>query len=736
MVEKDLPMKLTQEQLAEKKRKDAIQRLINQVNNAWTFKSIHTWGDVYKFTGIPQATPSHQSTEKSVVWVELKAYLAALLNPEPTNESQSKPSPLIAAVPSVVIIPPPVTETIEQADDSSNDYGLVASQKEKAFHYWFQKKAIKVIVDAILIAKKKAVLLLAATGTGKTFMCAGVLRRLLDVNFHQGKTFGTVRYLYVTKATVVEQTDRVFRLFYDMGIKDCVEVLNIEQLRSRAGKQWLDEISYIEDGIEKFKWVWKPMLNPCVVIWDECQTLKNSTSTQHQIACALNDLPNVIQVFVSATPFTRVSEAKCFAVATGKDISKVLGLPNYTPITNENWPAYAAIIAGKSDPEEYNEAAVERLIDDLEDYIVRVRGVRPQFDARNSVRIIEFASPEEKKEYDIAWEKYQKELAKLKAAAVAMNHEAGHTLSNADGEPTGLAMLVMFLKFRMAAERCRRRYIAEWLIKQVNSGFAGVAALNFKGTIIDVVKILVDEYGVPRDKISLVWGGGQTQLTKKQKAKKEIIESADKLRAAGISDEALMKTLNLEDVEDRVLQELPPHLRLGSQSKEERQKEIDRFQSGRSLICLYTFRAGGVGLSLHHSDEMTSIKVRKKKSGYAVEEDIPKVPVRPRKTVVAPTYSAIELVQGLGRAPRLTSLSDTYQELVFYKGTIEEDVAAITSNKLRCLSKVVRQRETWADVITDGVKVDEHIDKNVKEESGTNYDDLSNEAEEDEDENQ
>jgi hypothetical protein len=158
-----------------------------------------------------------------------------------------------------------------------------------------------------------------------------------------------------------------------------------------------------------------------------------------------------------------------------------------------------------------------------------------------------------------------------------------------------------------------------------------------------------------------------------------------------------------------VIVDLPEHLRLGAQSQEERQREIDRFQSGRTFFCLYTFKAGGVGLSLHHTDEFVKEKVRHKESGYAVEEDIPNIPVRPRWNFVTPTYSAIELVQGLGRCPRLTSLSNTHQELVFYRNTVEEDVARIVAQKLRCLKKVVRMREKWEDVIVGGVRADDHI---------------------------
>ena len=118
---------------------------------------------------------------------------------------------------------------------------------------------------------------------------------------------------------------------------------------------------------------------------------------------------------------------------------------------------------------------------------------------------------------------------------------------------------------------------------------------------------------------------------------------------------------------------------------------------------IYTFRAEvRVGLSLHHSDEFTEFKCRRKPSGYVVEEDIPLVPVRPRRNFVALTYNAIELVQGVGRCPRLSSLSDTEQYIICYQGTIEVDIGYIVSKKLQCISSVVKQHEAWADIIMYG----------------------------------
>lgn len=148
-------------------------------------------------------------------------------------------------------------------------------------------------------------------------------------------------------------------------------------------------------------------------------------------------------------------------------------------------------------------------------------------------------------------------------------------------------------------------------------------------------------------------------------------------------------------------------MKLGTQNASSRQLEIDRFQTGKSKICLFTFKAGGVGLSLHHHDATCL----------------------PRESIIAPCYSAIELVQGLGRAPRLTSMSDTVQTLIFYKGTIEEHISAKVSQKLRCLREVVRQRESWEDMICEEVNnqitpkqqlVTEVVDDSTTEEEDDN----------------
>lgn len=634
---------------------------------------------------------------------------------------------------------------IEEKYDADHDYGLPESSNENpTLHlYWFQKKAASEILRKIEEGRK-GILLLSPTGTGKTFIAGATNRRLIDKNFADDKTFAAVPYLYVTKATIVEQTNRVFKNLFNIEPNVDTEIINIEMLRSRGGQLWLKKEVYIEQGEEKERWVWKSHRHPVAFFLDESQGAKNKQSTQSQIIYAYNDIPeDTVLICISATPFTRISEAKAWAVSTRRPLDHLGGFPKGTYLCNENWNAYAAAIASPSAPNEYNQAAVDRLMKDLEDYVVRVRGVKPQFEAKNGVCFVQFESPEKRKFYEEAWEKFLKRKSKLDA------------LKEADEEVSNICYLLELQQFSKAAEFCHAEGFADKAFKCYMAGKAPAIAVKFKDTLVEIVRIWIEKYGISRDNITLVWGGGQTQQTEKQKQKEKILKKIDKLKQLGIDPQEFLEDMGLGDVEERKIVEYPAHYRLGAQSLEERQREIDNFQSGKSQFAIYTLKAGGVGLSLHHTDEFTTDwnrihpdfakwyemiqklpekqrplpgKVRRKKSGFAIEEDIPFVPVRQRETFVVVTYNAIELVQGVGRVPRLTSLTPTIQNVYCYAGTVEVQMGKIYSQKLRCLSAVVRQREDWQQIIIGG-GADEYVDevinrtKDAKDDESTLVDD-------------
>jgi hypothetical protein len=341
---------------------------------------------------------------------------------------------------------------------------------------------------------------------------------------------------------------------------------------------------------------------------------------------------------------------------------------------------------------------MERLIKAMKPYIIDIKGVKAKFPARNRVKLIEFRNDKQREQYKFTWERYEREMELIKGGMKELGT---------------FQKLVAMMKFSQSAELIRHEDVADMAHDICSRGKAAVVAYKFKESIAATIKVLMNKHGYKRSDISIIWGGMGGMFTSDGKVKlkeKRIPESKFKLFSP--EDLELLKALNVrlcvvsdsdeskvvstvdlsQELDDRakltqaglktITADDLQNMQLGTQSKTQRQEEIDRFQEGKSKICLFTFKAGGVGLSLHHC----------------------KPDLLPRESIIAPCYSAIELVQGLGRAPRLTSLSETIQTMVFFKGTIEEHIADKVSQKLRCLREVVRQRESWEDCIVDAAE--------------------------------
>jgi len=602
---------------------------------------------------------------------------------------------------------------------------LPDSPKQVCKLFAFQERAAVQLLNNIIKKNMRGQMLRAAVGTGKTFIIGAVARRLLDMQFTDGKTYSPWPIVYVTKASIVQQTERVLENLFGIDIVNEVKVINIEQLRASFGELMVRTETVVKWGQEEVKWVWRKGVHPLIILWDECQILKNTGSQQSALAQAFNEIndPETFQIFFSATPFLRVCEAKCFAVATR--LKRKYGITEGVPLSNENWPDFAAHVASPAEPEEYVEAAIKRLMDALDDYVVQVTGVRPQFVARNNVVFTHFKNAEEKKFYDDAWERCEERKKKIE----------GYGLSDSK---TRFLVLAQFTIFCKAAELCHAEDAADRMVADVKAGKAAYLAVRFKGTIRRVVQFLVDKHGVSRDDISLIWGGGKSARNEKQKKKEKLEATPDVLvllSELGMS----MDDMNLADVEDYQDDDkdnaLTDRLRLGVQSKKERQREIDKYQSGRAHYAIYSFKAGGVGLSLHHTDELTNQwntlaegfdewvkmiedwnkrhpakkdqvlpgKIRRKPNNWIYPEDVRYVTTRQRSGYLIFPLSALELVQGLGRGPRITSFSDTEQKVLCYAGTIEERVGHMMAQRLKCLKEVVKNiRESWQEVILTG----------------------------------
>lgn len=176
----------------------------------------------------------------------------------------------------------------------------------------------ELLYNKIVLENKSGALLISGTGTGKTYVCGYFFRILLAINYFKGKTFSPYQALVVTKAPAVEETEIVLRNNFGIDISSEVVVTNYEQLRAKLGKEMLEQKMIVKHGEPVKIWRWIPPMHPMMIWWDECQSLKNDNSLQTQIGLAFSAVEKLPtkQVFASATPFTRVCEARYWVVAT------------------------------------------------------------------------------------------------------------------------------------------------------------------------------------------------------------------------------------------------------------------------------------------------------------------------------------------------------------------------------------------------------------------------------------
>jgi len=101
---------------------------------------------------------------------------------------------------------------------------------------------------------------------------------------------------------------------------------------------------------------------------------------------------------------------------------------------------------------------------------------------------------------------------------------------------------------------------------------------------------------------------------------------------------------------------------VGGQSDKVRQKDIVLFQSDNKRIMIANLAAGNAGVSLHDLN-----------GNFA------------RGAIISPSYSAINLLQALGRIHRAEGKTKCIQKVMFAAGTIEEDACKRVQSKLNNL---------------------------------------------------
>jgi len=553
-----------------------------------------------------------------------------------------------------------------------------------------QARCAKILFNNIVNKDVAGQILYGVAGDGKTFVYGSLITNLERIKFFEGKSLSPWPKIVFTKAQAVIQTEEVLRDYFGLNTVSQITVTNIDQLRAKFGELFItEEIEHI-NGKPVYSYKWKQWFHAVFMLVDECHILNRPAATQTKIMLKWTDIRDnynvpTYTVSASATPYSRVADAQFVACTTGHLFNSAIGPMR---LNNNTWKAFTPLVCWGSNPLDYNAAATARLTKELEPYIIRMRKIRSKFKAINSVTYIDFENKEEEREYSLAYERF------LAEKALAEGND-----NITDGQ-RNMLILVSFLKFRQAAELIKAWYYAKRVHKLSQEGYAPVVGLNFKDSISKVYSHLVNDFAWSRDDVSLIWGGAASKTSKKKDAARALKGNPiaiDALKSAGLTLADLGLDFTEEELEEKSEEQIEferTH-KLGNQSRKESNRQKKLFQRQKSKACIYTLKKGGTSLSLHHEFEDTL----------------------PRWGLFGLTYSEKEVVQFLGRAHRITSLSDTNQEIIGYNNTIEMHVLAKVSKKLTGLAAFTRRHESWVDIVV-GYTIDTFDDDEDEDEEG------------------
>src|SRR5574343_393858 len=615
-----------------------------------------------------------------------------------------------------------------------------------------QRKSVDQIID-VLWEKKlgNAVLNPLRTGAGKSIIAGTIIKYLQDNNWHGREFFlPQAKVLFLTKKAVVTKIIRTFRR---MGIKNVGEsmfgndvcVNHYGAMRTKTNDRYFEEFTDVIAGNEvKLKRYRGD--SPVLVILDECQEIKKWDSTRTQYVWGFHHNKHGAKVkwlFTSATPGVTLNDMQAFAVFAGIKADDINLLDRHT------FPSWVRQFG--ADPRKPNGAAMERFRDHMGALVVSPPNDPSKVKATNRCTLLDFKTDAERARYRKAEEEYIEAIQRV-----------GRGISD-----RGLAM-VQFMIYRAKCELLSVPYVVELALSRWREGYAPVLAFSFQESVRDAMLALI-EAGIPREQISLIWGGDKSitedEIFKSDEAgqvvlaKVKLDDVVEGVRGGRITDIATLvddttrawsaglKDLKLpvtpvsappdmtegwsvddaiewvysqmlalpliksrypglttrkmmtryrkwtkytyervkrdeREDEARTRREKLHNLRLVAMADDERQREIDRFQEGKTQFCIYTLSAGGTGVDLDHQ--------------------IPDA--RPRWVYSTVCYYAEEFMQALGRCMRVATISDVVQESIFFNNTIAaKHVAPKLMRKVKAIAKIASSRDDLVSVLEAAV---------------------------------
>lgn len=630
-------------------------KVVNQIKAAWQRDEIHTWDDVRRYNDVPEVFSSQPLTwrvlsDQYLTWLD--TCLADRIQRVQSGEMSASNQKVITSV--------------EGLTKVANDLGEF---KLKAFQRTAATTAKELLFE---MQQTQSILCDAPTGTGKTFLAGALVKEGDARGIFSGPS--AVKCLYICPKRVKVKVQRLFERF---GLAHLVTVMSRSELTSSFGRMFYSEVEtdlYDKDGDPITRIDIHPFMAPAMLIIDECHGYKNANAKATKIIRAFTRLNGtkplgfdkpirILQLWMSATPFITVDNAASWCISTQMDY---IGLK----VTEENWSSISRTFT--SQPSRPSIEAGKRLRSAFGANIVSFKNVRPEFPPINQTLIVK-ATESDMAIYEAAYERYLERRAAM------------------GKDPDSNNVFGPFIPFRTTAECIRGKYTAPLMFNDWKSGKVyPVAGLCFQQSVCDLVISLVD-MGMPRELISLIWGGKRQVKESDLLTREEIIE-VNNMSARGeiVDRETYHKfRLTLLHMEDRIRHdetedeqkiriEKMSRLGLVKQTEAEQQANMDRFQDGDTQCCIFTLPSGGVGIDLDHQHDRT----------------------KPRVVYVTVPYYTEEFIQAFGRCARITTKSTTYQFVPCLDGSIEAThVMPLVDRKMNSLKAVLAKDEDFVALL-------------------------------------
>lgn len=566
-----------------------------------------------------------------------------------------------------------------------------------------QKKAIGALLEVLYNQNLNGALVPLGTGKGKSWIAAGLA---LWLQKHDPSKFCNFLGLFppiliITKKSVVLDFRDTLKKLGLESVGLAVDVWSYNEVFSNKNRNFFKEeiVEVFGQQNKVIRFNLPPQAAPRLIILDECQEIKKEKSKRTKYLDAFLQFPEIKWVFTSATPAVTVWDTMFMTLAMRLNYGA-------RPLTRETFPEFARTLTLGADPREANAAALERWGAAIGDRFVKPPGDPQKVKALNKVKLFEITDPINQNMLKNAMKNYLEALERT-----------GRSI-----DPQGQVMVAFMVMARAAELATVDTWVADTIHAHQN-GYAPVIAIRFVETLKELVMKLCDsEYfkskNLTQKKISLIWGGNREikleDLLPENRAAEIavkmgmwILDNPDEARKPKAEDIGITKEefrafhKGIKYTSERIFREMTKdsfakrneklrEMKLHNQNQNERHENVQAFLNGETEFCIYTLSSGGTGISLDHRFQYT----------------------RPRKVMSTICFWAEEFAQALGRCVRITTITDTLQEIYIPENTMLSDhMAPKLARKLKSIDAIGSSNVDLASELEDAIRKKKRVEK-------------------------